>query len=78
MIKRIYERDTLKIQSEYNDTFIKGARNIQGEWKSPFWTFPKENEEFVDKLLIEAYGDDGKGLIPTVTIDKKIEHLNAS
>lgn len=60
------------MQVEYNETFIKHAKMLQGKWKSPYWVFPEENEEFVRSLLLECYGEDGR-FHETVTVDLDLD-----
>lgn len=61
-ITRITEDGTIRIVSPYNSEFIKAAKMIQGKWNSEkkSWDFPIGNEEQLDKILIENYGECGK------------------
>jgi len=61
-ISRITEDGTIRIVSPYNSNFIKAAKMIQGKWNAneKSWDFPTANEEQLDKILLEHYGECGK------------------
>lgn len=61
-ISRITEDGTIRIVSPYNSNFIKAAKMIQGKWNANerSWDFPTANEEQLDKILLEYFGECGK------------------
>lgn len=63
------ENGIIKVQSEYNQTFVSRARNLHGKWDKPYWVFPIEKADQVRKALVEAYGDDGSGENVKVRVD---------
>ena len=68
MVEVIRSGDTIKVKSNYDTNFIRGAKNIQGRWKSPYWVFPAENEKEIKDLLLDVYGECGEP-IATVTLE---------
>lgn len=66
----IKEDGKIKILSDYNINFIKGAKLIEGKWKSPYWVFPEENESAVRELLLDIYGTTGE---PQETVDLLVD-----
>lgn len=65
----------MKVQTEYNAGFVKKARELQGKWKSPYWEFPEENEDFVRDALLKFYGEDGR-IHDTVTLDINLDEYD--
>lgn len=63
------EDGKVKVQSEYNTSFIKGARLIGGKWKPPYWVFSQEDEKLVRALCMDVYGQDGGTPSELVAID---------
>ena len=74
-MKVIKESGKVKVKSEYNKKFVAKARELQGKWEPPFWTFPEENEELVRDALLEAYGEDGR-YHETMIIDLHLDEFS--
>lgn len=53
MLKIIKENDTIKVQSDYNEKFIKLSKALGGKWASPYWCFVSENEEKVREICLK-------------------------
>lgn len=53
MLKIIKENDTIKVQPDYNERFIKFSKALGGKWVSPCWCFASENEEKVIELCLK-------------------------
>ena len=58
-MKTIIENGKIKVQSDYNKTYIARAKSIQGRWDAPFWVFPEENINELRELLLDIYGECG-------------------
>lgn len=70
-----FENGKMKVQTEYNSGFVRKAKELQGKWKSPYWEFPEENEDFVRDALLKFYGEDGR-VHGTVTLDINLDEYD--
>ena len=66
----------IKVESEFNNEFVKGARKLHGKWNGKSWEFDVENEDLVRKLLLECYGEDGTETQEKVTVRLNLDKLD--
>ena len=50
---------TLRVESPYNQEFVKFARQTSGHWRSPAWVFDVREEDRVREACMAIYGCDG-------------------
>lgn len=74
------ENGKIYVKSDYNAEFVRRAKNIGGKWGKPYWVFPEENEDVLEKLCVEIYGEylGGKKLTVIVDIYKSDVHSQGS
>ena len=52
----IKEDGFVKVDSPYNDSFVRAARRLNGKWSSPYWVFKDDLEEEIMGVLADIYG----------------------
>ena len=63
------ENEKIYVSVDYNEEFIKGAKQINGKWEKPYWVFPERNEDILNKLLTKVYGEASNGKTVTLLVD---------
>lgn len=56
-VTTIIDGNLIKVKSPFSSFFVTRAKQIQGEWKKPYWIFPLKNKEYVINALLDIYGD---------------------
>lgn len=44
-MKVTVENEKIKVNSQYNKSFVAGAKQIQGKWNAPCWVFPERTRK---------------------------------
>lgn len=70
-VKLETKNEKVYVSSYYNQSFVKGARDLGGSWdaKSRQWVFGEEYEDIVKKKLKRIFGTTGEGDYETCTLE---------
>lgn len=68
-IKMKTEDGEIRVESPYNASWVRRARQLGGTWKAPYWCFKEEHEELVAAALEEIFGENGLTPAEKVMVD---------
>lgn len=70
----------IRVQSPYNDHFIKEVKQIGGKWNGSngTWDVPEDNKDLLDRVLLDAYGysETGTEMIKVQYLAEKFIYYN--
>lgn len=73
MVKLEKREGKIYATTNYNATFIKKAKNLQGKWNGEHWVFDEKVENLVREVLKDIYGTDGEGYTRKVIVEIDVD-----